>query len=158
MKQAKQQRNHSDYLTGQTACNMSGQDLSTQSELVAKKLNCEGQKWLTAIQLSKQGNRGRDAPWRHKLDPSVWDQVQISLKSLLRSQPSPQTHLLLSLSPPIPPRHAHTYPGTVGNPYPNIFTHHITAQHMVLCTSVIGGTWSTHTHAHTDTRTQGQNL
>ena len=98
----------------------------------------------SAIQSSKQGTRGRDALWRHKLDPSVWDQVQISLKSLLLSQSFPQTHLYAfshrrSDSNPSC-AYTHAYPGAVGSPYLNIFSHHIAARHMALCARMIGGT------------------
>lgn len=76
---------------------------NTVEAIMLRKIKLQGQKWLIVIQSSKQGTRGRDAPWRHKLDPSVWDQVQIILKSLLLSQPSPQTHLAPSNSLPLPP-------------------------------------------------------
>lgn len=81
-------------------------------------MKLKGQTWLSAVQWSKRGTRGRDAPWRHKLDASVWDRVQISLKSplLLKLIPLVPLNICTYLSHiprhswhPIP-KHIHTSP------------------------------------------------
>lgn len=82
-------------------------------------------------------------PNKPQVTPSL---AALSLTHRSACSPHPSAQLLLCTAQRT---HAntHTCPGLVGSPYLNIFTHHITTQHMALCTSMIGGTWS-NTHSH----------
>lgn len=106
-------------------------------------MKLKGQTWLSAVQSSKRGTRGRDAPWRHKLDASVWDRVQINLKS----------PLLLKLIPLVPlnictylshiPRHS-------WHPIPkHIHTSHHRSTHGSLYEKPDWRYADTHKHTHT---------
>lgn len=96
--------------------------------------------WNTTF-FSQPGRDDNDLIVRYysrKKSPDT-DTVNAALK--LASGPLASLTVMLS---PSTHTHTETHPcrGTVGSHYHNIFIHHIAAQHMALCTAVIGGAGS----------------
>lgn len=76
---------------------------------------------------------------------------KVSVSLLFSQKFNLKLHTLrATLAPSSPDTCIHTYAGIVGDHYINIFTHHITGQHMALCNSIIGGT-GTHSQNFLDT-------